>query len=102
MTLDDLRISETTVLARAADVIATEVDGEAVVMNIERGQCYGFDAIGTRIWSSLERPMRVADMCALLVGEYDVDAETCRRDVARLLGELLRERLVVISHEDPR
>jgi hypothetical protein len=100
--LDEPRISATTILARAADVIATEVDGEAVVMSIERGQCYGFDEIGTRIWASLERPMRVADMCALLLGEYDVDVETCSRDVARLLGELVRERLVVISNEEAR
>jgi hypothetical protein len=100
--VDDLAISDTTILARAVEVIATEVDGEAVVMNIERGQCYGFDAIGTRIWTSLERPMRVGELCAVLVGEYDVDAETCRRDVARLLGELVRERLVTISNEDFR
>ena len=33
---------------------------------------------------------------------YDVDAETCRRDVSRLLGELVRERLVTISNEDSR
>ena len=46
--------------------------------------------------------MRVGELCAVLLGEYDVDAETCRRDVARLLGELVRERLVTISNEDFR
>ncbi|HXQ52405.1 MAG TPA: PqqD family peptide modification chaperone [Stellaceae bacterium] len=93
----DSSISETSVIARAQDVIATEVDGEAVLMSIERGQCYGFDTIGTRVWVLIETPAAVRDVCAALVEEYDVDAETCRRDVLQLLSELAREGLVTIG-----
>lgn len=95
-------ISETSIVSRAQDIIATELDGEAVVMSIARGQCYGFDTVGTRIWSLIERPLPVREVCATLAGEYDVDAETCRRDVTRLLSELSRERLVIITDEQAR
>jgi Coenzyme PQQ synthesis protein D (PqqD) len=95
-------IFEDSVVARARDVIATEVDGEAVVMSIERGQCYGFDAIGSRVWSLIEQPIKVREVCALLQGEFEVDDATCRRDVTRLLAELAREDLIVIGNEQSR
>jgi hypothetical protein len=95
-------ISETSVISRAEDVIATELDGEAVVMSIARGQCYGFDAIGTRIWSLIEHAMPVSEVCAKLVDEYDVDLGTCRRDVTRLLADLARERLILIGDDQDR
>jgi hypothetical protein len=100
--LTESPISETSILSQAGNVIATEVDGEAIIMTIERGQCYGFDAIGTRIWSLIERPTRFGDVCATLLGEYDIDHETCRQDVARLLSELFRERLIVVDNEQGR
>jgi hypothetical protein len=98
----DPTIDANSIISRAKDVIATEVDGEAVLMSIEKGQCYGFDRIGTRIWSLLERPLRFRDVCAMLLTEYDVDGETCRREVTRLLAELVSERLVVIGDEQTR
>jgi hypothetical protein len=100
--VSDASISDASIVTRAQDVIATEVDGEAVVMSIARGQCYGFDAVGTRIWSLIEHPTPVGEVCAALVGEYDVDIDTCRQDVTRLLAELARERLIVIGDEQAR
>ena len=100
--MTDPSISETSIVSRARDVIATELDGEAVVMSVARGQCYGFDAVGTRIWTLIEQPMPVREVCATLVDEYEVDIETCRRDVTRLLSELARERLIIIGDEQAR
>lgn len=97
--MTDTLISETSVVSRAQDVIATELDGEAVVMSVARGQCYGFDAVGTRIWTLIEHPIPVSEVCATLVGEYEVDIEACRRDVTRLLSELARERLITVGDE---
>lgn len=42
-------IDARSIVARATDVIATEVDGDAIIMSIEQGHCYGFDDIGSRI-----------------------------------------------------
>ena len=95
----DMPISETSIVSRAQDVIATELDGEAVVMSIARGLCYGFDAVGTRIWTLIEHPIPVSEVCGVLVGEYEVDLESCRRDVTRLLSELARERLITVGNE---
>jgi hypothetical protein len=100
--LADIEITETSIVSRAPDVIATELDGEAVLMSIARGQCYGFDAIGTRIWSMIERPAPVGEMLARLVGEYNVAPEICRQDLTRLLAELARERLIFIGNEQAR
>lgn len=100
--MTDPAISDMCIISRAPDVIATELDGDAVLMSIARGQCYGFDAIGTRIWSMIERPMPVGEVLATLLDEYEVPPETCRRDVTRLLAELAREQLIVIGDDQAR
>jgi hypothetical protein len=102
VTLTDSQIVETTLLSRADDVLATEVDGEAIVMTIAQGLCFGFDSIGSRIWSLLEQPTKFGDICSTLLDEYDVDGDTCRKEVAGLLAELARERLIVVDNEPGR
>jgi hypothetical protein len=100
--LTDLQITDTSLLSWANDVIATEVDGEAIIMTIERGHCFGFDAIGTQIWKLLEQPVRFDDVCSKLLAEYAIDRDTLMEDVARLLSELARERLIVVENETGR
>lgn len=100
--MTDFAITEASIVSRAPDVIATELDGEAVLMSIARGQCYGFDAIGTRIWSMIEHPTPLGEVVAALVSEYDVAPDACRQDVTRLLSELARERLIFVDHAEIR
>jgi hypothetical protein len=100
--LTDSQIVETTLLSRSTDVIGTEVDGEAIVMTIAHGLCFGFDSIGTRIWSLLEQPTKFGDICSTLLEEYDIDGDTCRKDVAGLLAELARQQLIVVDNEPGR
>jgi hypothetical protein len=75
-------------VAAADDAISTEVAGEAVILHLEDGVYFGLNEVGSRVWSLLTEPVRVGDVCSVIENEYDVDPETCRRDVLRLLEEL--------------
>ena len=54
-------LDRATRLRRVADVLATEVGGEMVMMDVEKGVYFGLDPIGTDIWKRLEAPMGLID-----------------------------------------
>ncbi|MBO9500671.1 PqqD family peptide modification chaperone [Brevundimonas sp. A19_0] len=78
----------------SGDLITTRVDGEVMAMNVERGTCYGLDAIGSRIWDLIASPVAVGDVIGQLTTEYDVSREVCRTDVFALLTSLESEGLI--------
>ena len=69
-------------------LLATEIDGELVMMDVENGHYYNLDPIGTKIWKALVEPVRVSDLCAALEAGYEAPPGMVRADVLRLLGEL--------------
>jgi len=86
-----------TAYARAPDAIFSEVEGEFVALNINKGQCYGMDGIASRVWSLLDAPRSIEEICATLQSIYAVDSATCRADVQSLLNSLSEEGLVRIQ-----
>lgn len=84
-------------LTRAEGLLATELDGELVLMSIEQGSYYGMERTARRIWDLLETPLGVEELCQRLSAEYGVELETCQRDVLPYLERLLEEGLVVVG-----
>ncbi len=87
-------LTTVSVLCRSAGPLAAEVDGEVVLMSLERGNYYGLDEIGSDIWRRLEQPIRVADLVTALTADYDGDPAMIERDVLDLLTRLLDNGLV--------
>jgi len=83
-----------TVVCQRQEVLSADVDGEFVLMSVERGQYYGLDDVGSAIWRRLEKPVSVADLCASLGTEFDGDAQTIADDVLALLNELESQDLI--------
>jgi hypothetical protein len=87
-------ITPTTILSQRADLLVQPMDDELVMASLEAGEYYGLAATGKRIWELLAAPITFGDLCATLVREYEVDAETCAHDVLAFVGELASEGLV--------
>lgn len=87
------------VISRDDGLIFAEVDGEAVALNAARGLCYGLDSVGLRVLQLIDSPATLMEICARLVDEYDIDAETCQKDVGDLIDNLAAEGLVIV-HRD--
>ncbi len=81
-------------LRRADSVLETEIDGEIVLMSMDRGTCYGLDRIGSDIWRTLQTPITLAQLQDECSQRYSGDPGTIRTDVSRLLSELVSEQLV--------
>jgi len=79
-----------------AHVIFRELQGEAVVLNLENEQYYGLDDIGTRIWGLLAQSTSITEVYEVLFDEYEVDPVTLRQDITDLIQHLLDQGLVTL------
>jgi hypothetical protein len=71
-----------------ANVIAREVDGETVIVDLTSGNCFGLDRVGTRVWQLVGERGSVDQVLDAMLAEFDVDEERLRRDLDELLAEL--------------
>jgi len=89
-----MQLDRNSIVQRVDDVMSAEVDNEMVMMRLESNGYFGLDDIGRRIWELLGEARSVADICAELRAEYEVDEEDCERDVLRYLQELAEHGLL--------
>jgi hypothetical protein len=82
------------IVSRCEGLIQAEVDGELVALHVDNGACYGFNVTATRIWALIETPRPLSEIEDALLGEFDVDRETCRAQLTDLLKELEQDGLV--------
>lgn len=81
---------------RPAPSIHTRMfDGELVILDLERGEYFALDAIGSALWTGLVAGQSVGDIAKTIVAEYDVSLERATADLEELAGELVRRGLCV-------
>lgn len=78
-------------------VLCRIVEDEAVLLDLDSGQYYGLNNVGTRIWQLLGAGHSASSICEVVVQEFEVaEAEA---DVEALIEMLLAKRLLVRQRE---
>ena len=85
------------VVRRSANHIACDMGGEVVILDLHSGTYYGLDVVGACVWTLIEQPVPVAAIREGVMAEYDVDAESCDRDIFEFLNRMQTAGLVEIS-----
>jgi hypothetical protein len=80
-------------------VHAREFDGELVVLDLTRGDYFGLDAIGARVWAELVRGRCARQIASQLAPDYRVEPERLLADIGALIDELVRRGLVAVVSE---
>jgi hypothetical protein len=70
---------------------------EGVMLNVAAGKYYGLNAVAARIWELLEQPMTVAQLCAKICEEFEVDRQTCEAAVLKFADETIDNNIVRAS-----
>ena len=81
-------------IVASPDVVHRELDGEAVLLNLETGRYFGLDEVGTRVWSCLGEAIDLERIHRALLDEYDVAADRLAADLIGLVAELADQGLV--------
>jgi len=83
------------------DVVSRELEGEAVMLNLESGVYFGLDEVGTRIWALIQEDGSLRTVFEAMRREYDVAPATLESDLVRLVDELRVKGLVTVSPSKP-
>ncbi len=87
------------IIQRSSDILASEVEGEIVMMSIEQGKYFGLDVVGGDIWKMIEAPQSIQEICNELKQEYKVEAEVMEKDVLLFVQDLIENGIVEIVPE---
>jgi len=93
--MDELKLNST--ITRNEDLLSGLVDDEAVIMSIESGSYHVINETGRRIWELLEQPKTVTEICDILSEEFDVDRDTCQKEVLKYIEALRTRQVVLVS-----
>jgi hypothetical protein len=91
------KICDETLIRRARGVMASEIDGEYLIMSLEQGSYIALRDVSARIWELLEDPCPVGSLRETLLREYEVDGETCSSELASFLEKMSENRLVELG-----
>lgn len=96
--MQEIPITADSLVCQSRNQVSTEIDGETVLLSIDKGNYYGMNQILTAIWNWLGEPTTVSDICKKMTETYEVSAEVCEKDIMKVLGDLQKEGLIDIRH----
>lgn len=81
-------LQPTTILRQTSRQVSCTLNDEVAVLNLDQAVYYGLEGVGGRIWQALTEPRSVAELCAIVLAEFDVSHAECETDVVRFLEHL--------------
>lgn len=79
----------------APQVISEIIEGELVMINLERGTYYSAEGAGAAIWELLEAGMPVGEVVASSCTAFSAEPDEVEPAVVRFLNRLIEEELIV-------
>ncbi|MBL7198365.1 MAG: PqqD family protein [Candidatus Omnitrophica bacterium] len=70
------------------------IDGEAVILNLDNGNYYSLNEVGTKIWEAINRQKSLGKILSLLEEKYQLPEKRLKSDLIGLVKDLEREKLI--------
>lgn len=90
-------INLNTVVSHRTDIDTTDLNGDIVMMDLEKGKYFSLNGVGSRIWNLVEEPVEVSKIIDSLLEEYDIDRDECEKNVLEFLSKLESEQILVVG-----
>ena len=81
----------------SSEVVARGVGKDLVLLHLGSGTYFGLDPVGARIWELIGEDKTLAEVCEVILEEYDVSREALERDTLKLVEDLLAKELISAS-----
>jgi hypothetical protein len=82
-------------------VVFRDLDGEAVILNLESSTYFGLDPVGTRMWVLLHEHGSLGKVHEILTQEYEADPGRLQDDLLELTERLRDRGLARVVSGDP-
>lgn len=88
--------SDDTVFQPASGNLSSELGDELIILNVELGKYYGMNPVASWIWNRLKEPASFGGLSRGIQTTFDVDADTCRKDLTDFLRNLIDAGLIEV------
>jgi len=95
--MDEPEIGQNSIVRWSTEAVATEVNDEIVLMNLERDRCYGLGNTGSDIWRRMREPIQVSDLLTQIRMDYDSPPGQIESDVLYTLKQFASEGLILVE-----
>ncbi|MED4690419.1 lasso peptide biosynthesis PqqD family chaperone [Peribacillus frigoritolerans] len=77
--------------------IVSDMDGEKVMLSVQKGKYYNLGELGGEIWDLMKEPVTIHELVTTLQSQYDVAQTECEEQVTDFINQLLEQGLVKIE-----
>lgn len=74
--------------------IATQVDGEILIVDLDRGELYSLTGSAKAVWEAIDGTRSDAEIAALMADMFQGDEQAIASDLEALVGEFEKAALV--------
>lgn len=82
-------------------VLFQEVGGEVVLLDIESGEYYGLNEVGSRIWTLIQEERTESGILSTMLKEYDVSEFVLASDIKQFLTKLQAKGIIHLNGSNP-
>jgi hypothetical protein len=79
------------------NVAYRELDGEGILLHLERGVYFGLNHVGARMWALISEHGSLERVVAALADEFEASREELGRDLVALASDLAGKGLVHVA-----
>ncbi|MES2785446.1 MAG: PqqD family protein [Pseudomonadota bacterium] len=90
-----MNLSDTAVICDG--VMAREVGGELVILDLRSSTYFGLDAVGARIWQLLAQGLALNEIAERMSQEFEISSADVQRDILALVESLAANGLIALA-----
>lgn len=92
-----INLNENNIVMQNKDIDVSDLNGEKVMMNIDKGEYFSLNSLGSRIWEIIDKPKKINEVINTLLEEYEVSEEECKENVMNFLDVLKHVDLINVK-----
>lgn len=81
-------------------IVHETIDGETVILNLDKGDYYSLDGIGAAIWGFMENDSNIESIIEKISNNYQGNRGNIKVAINNFVSELMREGIVVPDNEN--
>ena len=80
-------------------VLFQQIEGEAVLLDVQTGGYFGLNGVGTFVWEQLSQTRTVRDVVSALREQYEISEERAVADTQAFLSALEAQHLINFNEQ---
>lgn len=93
-------LSKLSIISATKNAVHCDVGDEVVILSMEDETYYGLNPVAAFIWNLIQEPKTMDEIKRAICEEYDIEEETCNKDLKEIISDLINKGLIEVKDEN--